>query len=170
MRYYEFVLKTDTETIRENAKINLKEYDYSDPIAAVNTFMYRTLDNDLTFLMYRVKDGAAYSVFSFNEQSYSFHKAYNDISDRLKENRLIETIMGEPCEISMFRYSDCLKEANRRNVCSHTFRIAENANIELIYHDSEGICTGVQDGCKFEEMMIPVANACPLYSFSNENG
>lgn len=120
MRYYEFVLKTDAETIRENAKINLKEYDYSDPIAAVNTFMYRTLDNDLTFLMYRVKDGAAYSVFSFNEQSYSFHKAYNDICDRLKENRLIETIMGtmRNLDVSVFRLLE--RGEQERHLFQHT--------------------------------------------------
>lgn len=33
MRYFGFILKTSSEQIKENAKINLREYDYQSPVA-----------------------------------------------------------------------------------------------------------------------------------------
>lgn len=53
MRYYNFALYASAEQIRENTTINLREYAYENPIAAVNNYMYKRLDNDVAFLTYR---------------------------------------------------------------------------------------------------------------------
>ena len=45
MRYYNFALYASAEQIRENTTINLREYAYENPIAAVNNYMYKRLDN-----------------------------------------------------------------------------------------------------------------------------
>lgn len=39
MRYFGFAIKTNAEQIRENAKINLREYAYENPIAAMNMLL-----------------------------------------------------------------------------------------------------------------------------------
>ena len=49
MRYYCFALNTSAEQIEENATINLREYAYRNPIAAMNNFMYQKMKNDLCF-------------------------------------------------------------------------------------------------------------------------
>lgn len=49
MRYYNFSLYASAEQIRENTTINLREYAYENPIAAVNNYMYKRLDNDVAF-------------------------------------------------------------------------------------------------------------------------
>ena len=50
MRYYNFALYASAEQIKENTTINLREYAYENPIAAVNNYMYKRLDNDVAFL------------------------------------------------------------------------------------------------------------------------
>lgn len=47
MRYFGFVLKTNSEQIKENSKIRLKEYDYQSPVAAMNNYMYKNMKNGI---------------------------------------------------------------------------------------------------------------------------
>lgn len=46
MRYYNYALYASAEQIKEKTTINLREYAYENPIAAVNNYMYKRLDND----------------------------------------------------------------------------------------------------------------------------
>ena len=47
MRYYDFTLVTSAEQIKEKAKVNLREYGYGSPIAALNCYMDKNTKNDV---------------------------------------------------------------------------------------------------------------------------
>ena len=49
MRYYSLVLNTSVEEIKENARVNLREYGYDNTFVAVNTFMSKNMKNNFSF-------------------------------------------------------------------------------------------------------------------------
>ena len=53
MRYYNFKLNTNAKQIKENSTIDLRDYDYENPISAVNKYFYRKKNNNISFFMYR---------------------------------------------------------------------------------------------------------------------
>ena len=79
MRYYCMVLSTNAEKIKENSKINLREYDYSCPISAMNSYMYKEMKNDLVFFAYREEKNVILAAFSYDEKKSSFQDAFDYI-------------------------------------------------------------------------------------------
>ena len=84
MRYFEFTLITSAKEIEDNAKIKLREYAYDSPIAAVNSFMHKTMKNNVSFLMYREESNEYVSAaFAFDERKYSYQDTLQYILDIL---------------------------------------------------------------------------------------
>jgi len=114
MRYYDFVLNTDQKQLKEKAVINLRDYSYDNPIDGMTHFMFSTMTNDITFLVYREVGHSLYAAFSFDEKKCSFEQAYSHISDLLAENFRIEKAKEEPEETTMLDFIDQMNEGARR--------------------------------------------------------
>lgn len=138
MRYYKFLIKTTAAQIKENTKVNLREYDYSSPVAAVNNYMYKKLKNDTTFFVYREEQEYVAAVFSYNERKYSLDDTYHDILEMLDETFAIKKVKEEPIEITMYDFLEYLYEAKRREYIITYNRIIDNANLWLFgYYKNE---------------------------------
>lgn len=90
MRYYCFALNTGAHKIKENAKINLREYNYNNTLAAMNNYMFRNMKNDLCFFAFREEENVTFAVFSYNEKKSSFQDAYDYIVGMLNDVFLIK--------------------------------------------------------------------------------
>lgn len=133
MRYFKMVLGTSAQQIEENSKVRLKDYAYESPIAAVNSFMHKTMRNGLSFLIYRTEEcESALAGFSFDERHERFEHVYSYIMEHLKDTFCINKVREEPSEVTMFEYWDCLKEAKRRNFC-YSNGFEQSANL-LVYN------------------------------------
>lgn len=135
MRYYNLILNTNAEEIKESAKINLRDYGYNNPIASVNNFLYRNMKCDISFLMYREEDGkGTKAAFCYNERKYKHKDACNYILEMLNESFLINKIKTEPCEITMYHFFQCIQEAKRRQYFDYWGRYAEDTNLVVYSH------------------------------------
>ena len=86
MRYFKMKLAASEQQIKEKAKINLRDYAYDSTIAAVNVYMYKTMKNGLSFLIYRLEEnGAVLACFSYEEKHERFDNAYFYIMGILKD-------------------------------------------------------------------------------------
>ncbi len=99
MRYYNFALYASAEQIKENTTINLREYAYENPIAAVNNYMYKRLDNDVAFLTYREEGNTIFAVFVYDEKKKTFADAFSHATNVLKEDFSVNRIKTAPYEI-----------------------------------------------------------------------
>ena len=115
MRYYDFTLVTSAEQIKEKAKVNLREYGYVSPIAALNYYMDKNTKNDVNFFVYREEEKLVCAAFCYSEQKMSFDDAYDHILGMLNDDFDIRQIRTEPEEITMYRYLDDLTEGKRRD-------------------------------------------------------
>ena len=131
MRYFGFVLKTNSEQIKENAKIRLKEYDYQSTVAAMNNYMYKNMKNGICYFAYREDGGTTLAAFSYDEKKGSFRDAYDYIIEMLNDVFSIKQVKAEPCEITMYQFYECLLEAKRREYFLSWTRILEAANIRV---------------------------------------
>ena len=131
MRYYSFVLKTTSAKIQEGAKIRLKEYDYDSPVAAMNNYIYKNIQNAMAFFAYREEEGAIYASFSYDERKNSFQDAYNHILEILSEVFSVKQVKAEPCEITMYQFYEYLLEARRRSCFPNWTRIVDTANVRF---------------------------------------
>ena len=86
MRYYCFVLNANADKIKDNARINLREYAYENPIAAMNCYMSKSMRNNLCFLAYREEENSIFAAFSYDEKKDRFQDAYDYIAEKLLEN------------------------------------------------------------------------------------
>ena len=64
-----FCFKFISRKIQENATIKLREYDYSNPISAMNNYMQANMKNNQVFFAYREEENSIYSAFAFNEKN-----------------------------------------------------------------------------------------------------
>ena len=134
MRYYSFTIKANSVTIGKNAKINLRDYEYDNNIAALNAYMYRNLKNGQTFFAYREEGSSLLADFSFDENSDSFRSAYSTVLGLLEGAFLIKTIKEEPTEITMHRFLEGIDECTRRSYfCRGKSTLIDNANIWFYY-------------------------------------
>lgn len=115
MRYYNFKINTNADEIKDNARINLREYAYENTLASMNNYMYRNMKNDLTFLTYREEKNLVAAVFAYNEKKMSFQNAYDDILEMLNDAFMIKKIKVDPYEITIYQFLDCILEAKRRD-------------------------------------------------------
>ena len=131
MRYFGFILKTCSEQIKENAKINLREYDYQSPVAAMNYYMYKHMKNGICYFAYREEGDAILAAFSYDQKKGSFCDAYDYILEMLNEIFCIKKVKAEPCEITMYQFYEYLLEVKRRDYFSGWTRIIEAANVRI---------------------------------------
>ncbi len=129
MRYYDFTLNTNAEHIKEKAKINLREYAYNNPLAALNIYMTRNMKNDVNFFAYRENENTVDAAFSYNEQKMTFQDAYSHLLRFLSEDFCINRIVADPVEVTMYRYLDDLLEARRRDYMSISSRFVDASNL-----------------------------------------
>lgn len=132
MRYFEFVIRGETENIKEllNNKECLREYRWENVICAVNSYMYRNLRNDLGFLAYRQEsDDKILAVLFFNEKRETLDNVYDYITGVLESVFEIKRIQLTPNEITMYEFMDCYREAKRRDLDNYGNKIAELSNL-----------------------------------------
>ena len=127
MRYYEFALGTNAEKIKAGAKINLRDYSYDNSINAMNTYMLRNMDNNITFFAYREEGKTTLASFSYDEQKGSFADVYDHITGILDHIFSIRKIAADPVEITSFEFMDDLNEAVRREFMQMRLRVTDTA-------------------------------------------
>ena len=123
MRYYGFELGTNTEEIKENAKIELRHYGYDNVLESINSYMYQNMKNNRTFLVYREEDNLISAIFSFDEQKLNSQNVYEGILEMLRDIFGIKRIKVEPYEITMHQFMECFLECKRRNYFGYSNRI-----------------------------------------------
>ena len=140
MRYFSFAIKTNAEQIRENAKINLREYAYENPIAAMNSYLYKNMKNGICYFAYREEEEVTLTAFSYDEKKGSYRDAYDSILGMLNGIFCIKKVKAEPCEITMHQFYEYSLEARRRDFFSNWMRIVEAANIRIYdYYKNEPV-------------------------------
>ncbi len=116
MRYYEYLIDSNTPHIKEHALIKINEYSYNNPIGAVNSYMYKMLKNSIYFIAYREDDKGIYAVLSFDEKKYTLTDAFDSTREILKDVFQIINYHSEPHEITIYQCLDRLNEARRREL------------------------------------------------------
>lgn len=134
MRYYGFELGTNTEKIKENAKIELRHYGYDNVLESINSYMYQNMKNNRTFLVYREEDNLISAIFSFDEQKLSFQNVYEGILEMLRDTFGIKQVKVEPFEITMHQFMECFLECKRRRCFDYSNRIIESSNLWIYYY------------------------------------
>lgn len=114
MRFYEFNISTNASSIKERATVNLRDYDYDNPVAAMNNYVYRKIKNGLYFFAYREEETFVRAAFSHDEKSGSLSDAFDYLLCVLREIFGIEKIMSEPEELTMRQFFDRMMEGRRR--------------------------------------------------------
>ena len=138
MRYYNLKLCTNADEIKNNTKIELREYGYQNPIVAVNNYMYQNMKNDFTFLVYREEGNFVSAIFSYNEKRLGLQDAYDYITEMLREAFCIKIIKENPYEITMYEYLENFLEARRRSYLDYGgSRLPEIANIWIYNYFSD---------------------------------
>ncbi len=150
MRYYSLVLNTNAEEIKENTRINLREYAYENPIAAINSYMLKNMKNDVSFLAYREEENSVFAAFSYHEKKGTFQDICRYLLEMLKDDFRIKKLKTEPCEITMYQFLDCFFEARRREYVTVSNRFIEASNLWIYsyYHEPKSF------HYKFEERII----------------
>lgn len=116
MRYFKLFFGISVKQIEENAKIRLKDYSYDSTIMTVNVYMYENMRNGLSFLIYRTEENeSVLAGFAFDEKHEKFNNTYAYIMELLYDTFGIKKVIEEPSEVTMFEYSEQLKEAKRRD-------------------------------------------------------
>ena len=134
MRYFNIILSVSAEQIEKRAMVTFKEWKNEGALEAMNNYMYRHIDNDISFFAYREEDGLTYAAFSYNEQKSSFQDAYDYIKDQLRELFGINKIKNEPEELTMYQFFSVIMEGRRRGYMQ-SGRYIENCNLDRFYPD-----------------------------------
>lgn len=119
MRYFRFALIANAEQVNENSRINLRDYAFNNPIGAVNNYIYKTVENGITFFIYRQEtDDVVLAAFSFNERKYSYQDAYLIIPQNTKKAQLFAGLFrqSEPPLKNQRRFSYSLQNIFSRLV------------------------------------------------------
>lgn len=152
MRYFEFALLTNAVEIEENAKIKLRDYSYDSPIAAVNCFMYKTMKNNVAFLMFREEsDELVSAAFAFDERKYSYQDTLQYILDILNDSFCIKRIKSDPQEVTMFQFYEYLQEARRRDFINYSRQFIDSANLFILDYNYESTIVGYE----LNEKVVP---------------
>ncbi len=129
MRYYNFTIATTTEYIEANTKTRLKDHSFENTISAVNTFMYKFLRNNMTFLIYREEENYLLATFSYDDTKGSFQDAYDQVTGLLRDTFLIKKISKEPEEITMYQFLENFEETRRHDFMQSLYRVREISNL-----------------------------------------
>ncbi|SEP54685.1 ATPase family associated with various cellular activities (AAA) [Lachnospiraceae bacterium NE2001] len=164
MRYLEFAFGSSTEEIKKNAKINLRDYYYDNPVHSLNNYMYKTLQNGYTFFCYREEEGVIYAAMSFDEQRSTFIDAFMCVLGHLRDTFLITTITLDPEEITMTDFYDDLMEARRRDLMQYSTKIVDISHLWIYdYYNMDKDKDRIN--CEFKEKIIgnSVSKKCAIY-------
>lgn len=157
MRYYNYALYASAEQIKEKTTINLREYAYENPIAAVNNYMYKRLDNDVAFLAYREEGNTIFAVFIYDEKKKNFADAFAHATKVLKEDFSVNRIKTDPYEVTMYQALDFILEARRRDFSNITTGFIEASNLWIYnYYNNEKISFHYN----FEERVVSDKSSC----------
>lgn len=128
MRYYNFVLGTNSNLLKENSRVELNKW--QSPISQINEYMHRNMKNGICFLAYREEENNTYAAFSFDENTHEFRETYDYIMEMLNDGFLIQSCKVEPFEITMSLFIENLVEGQRRDYTTGGFtRIVEAAHL-----------------------------------------
>ena len=134
MRYYKTIIGTNSEElianaerIKEKSSVTIRNGYYPSPMEAVNEYMYRNTDNNLSSVVYKEEDGCFHLVFAYDEQKNSFQTEYDSLVGMLKEVFFVKRMPVEPSEITMMEFVDRLLEAKRRGVSCSSLNIASSS-------------------------------------------
>ena len=133
MRYYSLILNTSEAEIKENARVNLREYGYDNTFAAVNNYMEKNLKNYHSFCAYREGEHVIFAVFSFDEKFEECKAAYDHILGLLNDAFQIRKVKEQPEEITMYQFLEDITEAKRRDYL-YTFNRLVDASRLWIYN------------------------------------
>lgn len=131
MRYYNFALYATSDEIKEKTTINLREYGYDNTLIAVNNYMFRHLQNGISFLVYREEGNTILAVFSYDEMNVMFRDAYASITAMLGEVFFVKRIKSDPEEITMYQMLDYINEAKRREYTTWSSRYLESIKLQV---------------------------------------
>lgn len=131
MRYYSLVLNANKEEVKENARVNLREYGYDSTFAAINNYMSKNMKNNFSFCVYREGENVIYSTFSYDEKFEAFNAAYDYILEMLNEAFQIRKVAEKPEEITMYQFLDYISEARRRDYINTWNRLVETSRLWL---------------------------------------
>ena len=129
MRYYNFALYATSEEIKEKTTIKLRDYSYENTLSAVNNYMFRHLQNGVTFVAYREEGNMILAVFAYDEVNMTFNDAYANVTGMLGEAFCVNRIRTEPEEITMYQTLDYLNEARRRDYAQMSVRFMETLKL-----------------------------------------
>lgn len=135
MRFCEFSIKTNQEYIKENAKIDLRVYNYQHCIYSVNDYMKKNLKNDYSFCIYREGEDIIFAAFSFDEKKVDYNNAVNYIFDILNDAFQIKNIVNQPEEITMYQFMKNIEEAQRHEFISGLSYFYKNAWLRDYYNN-----------------------------------
>lgn len=128
MRYYNFVLGTNSNLLKENSRVELNKW--QSPISQINEYMHRNMKNGICFLAYREEETNTYVAFSFDENTHEFRETYDYIMEMLNDGFLIQSCKVEPFEITMSQFIENLVEGQRRDYMTVSFtRVIEDAHL-----------------------------------------
>lgn len=133
MRYYSLILNTSEAEIKENARVNLREYGYDNTFAAVNNYMEKNLKNYHSFCAYREGEHVIFAAFSFDEKFEECKAAYDHILGLLNDAFQIRKVKEQPEEITMYQFLEDITEAKRRDYL-YTFNRLVDASRLWIYN------------------------------------
>lgn len=131
------VLNTNAEKIKENSKINLREYDYSCPISAMNSYMYQEMKNNLNFFAYREEENVTLAAFSYNERKSLFQDAFNYVLGMLNKMFAVRKTANEHYEVTMHEFLEVSLEAKRRGYINIHSRIVDAAKLWIYNYYNE---------------------------------
>ena len=134
MRYYSFVINTNSEQIKANSKVKLNNYCYDNDIAAVNSFVQKNTSNDMSFFIYKEDGDICYAAFSFNEQKHTLQYVYDTICDLMKTNFDAKACQAAPDEITMHQFQEMFLEGKRHeNVQGSVARVVDSSRLWTYY-------------------------------------
>lgn len=131
MRYFNCMLNTNSELIKANSKIRLNDYDYSGPIAALNKYMYRHLENGYLFMAYREQKNMLLAAFAFDERQYTYQETCDCYAEILNRVFGVKQMKEDSVELTMQEYLECVREARRREYCCILDQV-KNANLWIM--------------------------------------
>lgn len=129
MRYFEFSLGENAEYIDENARIKYRDYSGQKVLDALNNYLYKTLKNGLYFFSYREEENSVLSAFSYDEKSFSYDEALDNILGILAFDFQVKHLKEVPYEITMYRFMDDIMEGRRRDYVTYCNKIIDSNNL-----------------------------------------
>ena len=137
MRYYSFSLGVNVDYLLDNAREKIKHYSFQEPIDGLNNYMYRNLENSISFLAYREEDNSILASFTYDEKRYRYDEVYEYLVGTLALVFKVNQLREQPYEITMFEFHDNLMEAKRREYINFPNRLADATKLWMYY--SEGL-------------------------------